>query len=100
MTIRSNLIIAMTLGFTVSGQAFASNDQQQGGEGNMPPPPPEFSSVDTNSDSEISLAELSTQRLPPNLDAETIFDEMDSNGDGSVSKDEYQNFKPAPPQGK
>jgi len=99
MTIHSNLLLAVTLGLAVSSQAFASNDQQPDGQGNMPPPPPEFSSVDTNSDGEISLAEFSTQKLPGDMDAETIFDQMDSDSDGIVSKAEFQSFKPPRPQG-
>jgi hypothetical protein len=98
MSIRSNLLLVMTLGLAVSSQAFASDDQQQGGQGNMPPPPPEFSSVDTNSDGEISLTEFSTQNLPGDMDADTIFDQMDSDSDGTVSKEEFQSFKPPRPE--
>ena len=95
MYIRSNLIMAMALGLAISSQAYASDDQQRGREGNMPPPP-EFSSVDTNSDSEISLEEFSSQELPGG-DADTIFYEMDTDGDSVVSKDEFESFKPPRP---
>lgn len=93
MKIRSNTIMAMVVGFAVSSQSYAA-DNDQGRD--MPPPPPSFTSVDTNADNEISLAEFSTQELPHG-DNQTIFSEMDSNGDGVVSKQEFDGFKPPRP---
>lgn len=103
MNIRSNVIIAMVMGFAVSSQVYAADNEwgpgnNEWGPGNMPPRPPEFSSVDTNSDSEISFDEFYEQDLPGGADAETIFSDMDSNGDGVVSKDEFEGFRPPRPE--
>jgi len=92
MKIRSNII--MVVGLVVSSQTYAANNEQ--GRGNMPPPP-SFTSVDTNSDNEISLEEFSTQELPQG-DYQTVFSDMDSNSDGVVSKKEFEGFKPPLPQ--
>ena len=94
MKIRRNTIMAMVVGLAVSSQIYAASNEQD--RGDMPPGPPSFTSVDTNSDNEISLAEFSTQELPGG-DNQTIFSEMDSNGDGVVSKQEFEGFKPPRP---
>ncbi|MFT6924721.1 MAG: hypothetical protein ACJAZP_000279 [Psychromonas sp.] len=95
MKISSKTIIAMVVGLAVSSQIYAADGDQS--RGDMPPPPPKFTSVDTNSDNQISLEEFSTQELPHG-DYQTIFSEMDSNSDGVVSKAEFEAFKPPRPE--
>lgn len=95
MKIRSNVMMAMVFGLAVSSQAFAADNQQ--GQGNMPQRP-DFSSIDSNSDNELSLSELSAMGGPSDgPDASEVFSAMDSNNDDAISEDEFNNFEPPRP---
>ena len=97
MSIRSNVIIAMALGLAISSSVYASDGQQGPGQGNMPQRP-DFSSIDSNSDNEISESELSAMGGPSDgPDISEVFSAMDSNSDGSISESEFNNFEPPRP---
>ncbi len=95
MNIRSNAIMAMIFGLAISSQVSAADNER--GNGDMPPPPPSFSSIDTDSDEQVSFEEFSAVTLPQG-DHETIFAEIDSNGDGVISQEEFASHKPPRPQ--
>lgn len=94
MNIRANIVVAVATGLALSSQVYAAGHEQ--GNGHMPSPRPEFSSVDTNSDNEITFTEFSQQELPGG-DAQSIFSEMDSNSDDVISHEEFENFEPPRP---
>ncbi|WP_426358192.1 EF-hand domain-containing protein [Pseudocolwellia sp. HL-MZ19] len=81
-------IIIATLLLTSIGQVYAKGDQR--GER---PQRPSFSSIDTNEDGEISLDEFKEHELPMG-DHETIFEEMDSDGNNAIDEDEFDSHKP------
>lgn len=56
--------------------------------------PPSFSSLDTNSDDGISLDELKSNAPGGASDAraEELFNSLDADGDGSITKEEKDNF--------
>jgi Ca2+-binding EF-hand superfamily protein len=90
----SKVMIAATILMGFASQSYASDSKQDKGQ---QPTRPDFSTVDTDSDGEISLDEFSEQKLPHG-DYQTIFDEMDTDGDGVVSEEEFNNFKPPRPE--
>jgi hypothetical protein len=95
MKVRSNLIMAMLLGLAISGQVYAEDNEW--GPGNMPPPPRlDFTSLDSDSDGELTYEEFLEQEVPMG-DHERMFSEMDSDGDGIVSEEEFESFRPGPP---
>ncbi|GEN41144.1 hypothetical protein PNI02_06100 [Pseudoalteromonas nigrifaciens] len=50
--------------------------------------------MDTNGDGVISYAEFSAKKPPHGEDAQTIFDEIDSDGNGEISEQEVNDHKP------
>ncbi|WP_281556461.1 EF-hand domain-containing protein [Thalassomonas sp. RHCl1] len=55
--------------------------------------PPQFSQLDLDGDSSVTLDEFS-QHPVPRGDHETIFNHIDSNGDGIITETELTNHKP------
>jgi Ca2+-binding EF-hand superfamily protein len=77
----------------MSGACYAKAPQhnRQG-----PPPRPNFEAIDTNSDGVITFDEFSAQTPPPrpDFDAETIFNQIDADGDSQITAAEFDQFKP------
>lgn len=97
MTIQLKAITTLILLLTVSSQLQAKNNSpSQDG----PPPRPSFSSLDTNSDGDISLDEFSVQEELPFGDHQTVFSAIDSDNNGVISSSEFENHKPPRPQNK
>ena len=97
MTIRLKAITSLILLLTVSSQIQAKNTSHSQ---NGPPPRPSFSSLDTNSDGDISLDEFSVQKELPFGDHQTVFSSIDSDNNGVISSSEFENHKPPRPQNK
>jgi hypothetical protein len=93
----SNILLALVMSVGVMSQSYAAGSDQDRPEGGPQGGPPEFSSVDTNGDGELTFEEFSTQEIPHG-DHQTVFDEMDSDGNGVVSENEFTSFKPPRPQ--
>jgi len=75
---------------TVSSNAFAGNKERNSDRSMKRPT---FTTLDTNSDGSIELAEFSTQEIPQG-DHSVIFTHIDSDENGMISKEEYNNHKP------
>lgn len=54
---------------------------------------PSFESLDIDENSEIDFDEFSTKPLPHG-DHDTVFDDIDTDSDGIISVDEFNNHKP------
>ncbi|WP_440877577.1 EF-hand domain-containing protein [Thalassotalea sp. PLHSN55] len=71
-------------------------NQAQAGEkdkGQGKPQRPDFATIDSNGDSTIDFDEFSALELPHG-DHQTVFDDIDSDGDGIISESELANHKP------
>ena len=68
---------------------FAQAESERG----APPERPTFSSLDLNSDGEVSFEEFSSHDVPRG-DHETIFGHIDTDSDGIITSDEFENHKP------
>lgn len=90
-----SLNIIVVLGLLLSAFTLSYAEEQYEKEGKRPPRP-DFSSVDSDSNGEVSLDEFSQQALPHG-DYETIFSEIDSDSDGVITEQEYSDHKPPRP---
>ena len=97
MTIRLKTITTLILLLTVSSQLQAKNNSRSQ---NGPPERPSFSSLDNNSDGDISFDEFSAQEALPFGDHQTVFSAIDSDNNGIISSSEFENHKPPRPQNK
>lgn len=88
------ILKGLVLSVLVSTPVLASDKQKGGGDR---PQRPEFSSLDLNSDSEISFEEFSSHELPHG-DHETIFNNIDTDGSGFISETEFTSHKPPRPK--
>lgn len=61
------------------------------------PEPLSFSQIDTDNSGDVTLDEFLQQKMLPPGDADAIFNEIDSNGDGVLSEQEMKDFKPPKP---
>jgi hypothetical protein len=95
MNISSNKIMVITilLATMTQAQATPSPLPQDG-----PPPRPSFSSLDINSDGDISFDEFSTQKLPRG-DHKTIFSTIDKDRNNVLSEEEFMGHKPSKKKG-
>ena len=91
MNMQTNTVLAITLLLTIFSQATAQAQEQSR---DRPGSPPAFSSIDVNGDDEISFDEFSQQVLPHG-DHRTIFDHIDSDTNGIISKTEFKNHRPS-----
>jgi Ca2+-binding EF-hand superfamily protein len=83
-------LITMALFIAVSSQTFAKNKPSNE---DRPPNRPTFVSIDANEDGDIDFDEFSANELPHG-DHQTVFDSMDSDNNGVISTEEYENHKP------
>lgn len=90
MYMQSKTVLATALLFVIFSQTPAQAQEQNRGR---PGPPPAFSSIDINGDGEVDFDEFSQQDLPSG-DHQTIFDEIDSDSNGVISKTEFKNHRP------
>ncbi len=89
-----HIIIGFAMVVGVTTQAYAQDSQQNGPKGERP----SFSSIDTDNSSDIDYDEFSAQTLPHG-DPQTIFDEIDTDANGVLSAQEFNDYKPPrPPQ--
>ncbi|XQW84957.1 EF-hand domain-containing protein [Thalassotalea piscium] len=89
----AHAIILATVCLTLSSYANAAN-QAQGPDNH--PPRPTFESIDINGDTDISFDEFLAQEIPRG-DHQTIFDLIDTDNNGVISSEEYNNHKPPRP---
>ncbi|KPH64658.1 EF-hand domain-containing protein [Pseudoalteromonas sp. NEC-BIFX-2020_002] len=60
-----------------------------------PPPRPDFSTIDSDGSGGVDFNEFSAQKRPPGADdIQMIFDEIDADKNGEISKQEFKNHKP------
>ena len=93
MNIYVKPIVAFTLLIVASNQALAKKSMNEGER----PSRPSFSSLDTNSDSDIDFDEFSSHEIPHG-DHQTLFNEIDSDNNGVISAEEFDSHKPAHPR--
>ena len=91
MYMQSKTVLATALLFVIFSQTPAQAQEQNRGR---PGPPPAFSSIDINGDDEVDFDEFSQQVLPHG-DHRTIFDHIDSDTNGIISKTEFKNHRPS-----
>ncbi|WP_166738803.1 EF-hand domain-containing protein [Psychromonas algarum] len=93
MKTRSNIIIALLVILGASSQLVAQEMQQQNGpKGERP----DFTSIDIDNSGDIDFDEFLQQKLPHG-DHQTVFDDMDKDGDGYITEEEFKNHKPPRP---
>jgi len=85
------IVLAMVVG--VTSQSYAQDSQERGPKGARP----DFSSIDSNNSGEIDFDEFSAQTLPHG-DHQTVFDDIDADGNGVISEQEFSDHKPPRPQ--
>ena len=86
----STILLAFALSVGFMGQSYAAGSEQ----GQRPQSgPPQFSSIDSDENGEISFDEFSAQEIPHG-DHQTVFNDMDTDGDGVVTETEFSNHKP------
>jgi len=90
MSKQSKNVLAITLLFVIFSQTPAQAQEQNR---DRPGPPPAFSSIDINGDGEVDFDEFSQQQLP-NGDHQSIFDDIDSDSNGVISKTEFKDHRP------
>lgn len=73
-----------------SANAFAKGDSEGRGKRHKRP---DFTTLDLNTDSVITLEEFSQHEIPRG-DHETIFNHIDADGDGSITTQEFEDHKP------
>jgi len=83
-------ILALSSLLLLASQAFAQ-EPMPGKDGKHQRP--SFATLDSNSDNHIDFDEFSTQEIRGG-DHQTIFDSIDSDGDGKVSEQEFNSHKP------
>jgi len=91
MNMQSKTVLAMTFLSVIFSQTPAQAQEQNR---ERPGPPPAFSSIDVNGDGEVNFDEFSQQELPHG-DHQTIFNEIDSDSNGVISKAEFKNHRPS-----
>jgi Ca2+-binding EF-hand superfamily protein len=93
MNKNSNLLIAVTISLAFSIQVSAK-EKGQPKEGKSPRP--SFTEIDANADGTIDFDEFSLQEIPFG-DYQTVFSDIDTDGDGVLSSQEYNSHKPPRP---
>ena len=91
INMQTKTVLAITLLLVIFSQAPAQAKEQNR---DRPGPPPAFSSIDVNGDDEINFEEFSQQELPHG-DHQTIFNEIDSDNNGVISKTEFKSHRPS-----
>ena len=89
----SSKLLALVMSVGVMSQSYAADSDQGRPEGKPQGGPPQFSSVDINDDGELTFEEFSAQEIPHG-DHQTVFNDMDSDGNGEVSENEFTSFRP------
>lgn len=92
---KENLVTLITvIGLTVcTNLAFAETGDNQNNQRNERRGPPQFSELDLNGNSAITLDEFSQHQVPRG-DHETIFNHIDTDGDGTITEEELLAHKP------
>lgn len=89
---KSFLIVGLMSIISATTQAAESNnnrgDQDRKGKGR-----PQFSTIDLNSDGDISYDEFTAHDIPHG-DHETVFNNIDSDQNGVISEQEFTDHKP------
>jgi len=88
--------LTLMLFLAASNQALANKKPH--GDGDRPQRP-SFASIDANADSNIDIDEFSLHDLPFG-DHQTVFDNIDSDNNGLISQEEFENHKPPRPHAK
>ena len=100
MRIYSKVLFALLLSATTvvqTIQAMPTPNDSSNGDRQPRKERPKFSTIDINSDGEISSEEFSTLKLPHG-DHETVFASIDADNNGVISKEEFEDHKPPRPK--
>lgn len=89
MTIQSKILFTLLFTTVISTQALAKRPPGNGDR----PEHPRFSSLDINEDGIINFDEFSSKEIPFG-DHQTVFENIDSDGNGEISPEEFKNHKP------
>lgn len=100
---RPSALILLIAAALVGGEAGPPPQGGQDGKPNhRPGPPPEelFQKADADKDGKVTLAELTAAiESRGKVERTAMFDRMDANHDGNVSKEEFLAFEPPAPPG-
>lgn len=91
---KNKAFAAIVLSLVMFSQVQARDDSNRRG----PPERPSFSSIDLDSNGEVSFDEFSSKEIPFG-DHQTVFDNIDSNQDGVITEEEFESHKPPKRQG-
>jgi len=78
----------LAISLLVTAPACFARDHQGG-----PPQRPDFTTIDIDGNGVIDFTEFSEQPMPEDM-LQTIFNDMDTDQNGEVTEDEFNNHKP------
>ena len=79
----------LAISLLVTAPACFARDHQGG-----PPQRPDFTTIDIDGNGVIDFTEFSEQPMPEDM-LQTIFNDMDTDQNGEVTEDEFNNHKPS-----